>query len=75
MNIIDILVNFLFIKVYIIYLSTTPIKLQSFHEDYRNDYLIYQINNFYNYTFSNKKIKIIFRWIIKNLKKMSINIL
>jgi len=43
MNIIDILVNFLFIKVYIIYLSTTPIKLQSFHEDYRNEYLIYQI--------------------------------
>jgi hypothetical protein len=43
MNIIDILVNFLFIKVYIIYLSTTPIKLQSFHEDYRYEYLIYQI--------------------------------
>ena len=43
MNIIDILVNFLFIKVYIIYLSTTPIKLQSFHGDYRNEYLIYQI--------------------------------
>ena len=74
MNIIDILVNFLFIKVYIIYLSTTPIKLQSFHEDYRYEYLIYQIK-FSIITHFQIKIKIIYRWIIRNLKKMSINIL